>query len=118
MERPPEIQQAPLNKFYLDAQNPRLGRYYANTNLSQEDILDLMRNWVLDELAVSYIESGFWTHEALLVVEEKVNGKPRFVVIEGNRRLAALIYLHRAINGDPPSKKWGLLVENPDENKL
>ena len=37
---------------------------------SQEEVLDLMRDWVLEELAISYLESGFWTHEALLVVEE------------------------------------------------
>ncbi len=27
---------------------------------------------VLEELAVSFIESGFWTQEALVVVEEKL----------------------------------------------
>ena len=118
MENPTDTKRAPLDQFYLDAKNPRLGHSQANADLSQEEILDLMRNWVLDELAVSYLESGFWTHEALLVVEEKLDGKSRLVVVEGNRRLAALIYLHRAINGDPPSKKWGLLVENLDENKL
>lgn len=118
MENRTAIKRAPLDKFYLDAKNPRLGRRQANADLSQEEILDLMRNWVLDELAVSYLESGFWTHEALLVVEEEVDGKPWLVVVEGNRRLAALIYLQRTINGDPPSKKWSLLVENLDKNKL
>jgi hypothetical protein len=118
MESPPEIQRAPLNKFYLDAKNPRLGYHQANADLSHEEILDLMRNWVLDELAVSYLESGFWTHEALLVVEEEVDGKSGLVVVEGNRRLAALIYLREAINGNPISKKWALLVENLDDKKL
>ena len=74
MKSTPEIQRAPLTKFYLDAKNPRLGRRQANADLSQEKILDLMRNWVLDELAISYLESGFWTHEALLVIEEEVDG--------------------------------------------
>ena len=50
-----------------------------------------MRNWVLDELAGSYLENGFWQHEALLVVKEELCGKERLVVVEGNRRLAALI---------------------------
>ena len=112
MENSVEIKRAPLDKFYLDTKNPRLGRSQANANLSQEEVLDLMRNWILDELAGSYIENGFWQHEALLVVVEKLHGKERLVVVEGNRRLAALIYLHRAINGNPVSKKWGLLVEN------
>ena len=118
MENPTDTKRAPLDQFYLDAKNPRLGHSQANADLSQEEILDLMRNWVLDELAVSYLESGFWTHEALLVVEEELDGKSRLVVVEGNRRLAALIYLHRAINGEPLSKKWGSFVENLDENKL
>lgn len=118
MENRTDIKRAPLDKFYLDAKNPRLGRRQANADLSQEEILDLMRNWVLDELAVSYLESGFWTHEALLVVEEELDGKSRLVVVEGNRRLAALIYLQRTINGDPPSKKWSLRVENLNKNKL
>ena len=118
MENRTDIKRAPLDKFYLDAKNPRLGRRQANADLSQEEILNLMLYWVLDELAVSYLESGFWTHEALLVVEEELDGKSRLVVVEGNRRLAALIYLQRTINGDPPSKKWGLLVENQDKNKL
>ena len=111
MQNRREIERAPLDEFYLDAKNPRLGRRQANADLSQEEILKLMRNWVLDELAASYLESGFWTHEALLVVNEELDGKP-WLVVEGNRRLAALIYLRRAINGNPVSKKWGFLVEN------
>lgn len=103
---------ATLDALYLDAKNPRLGRHYANVNLSQDDVLDLMSDWVLDELAVSYLESGFWAHEALLVVKEKMDGNERLVVVEGNRRLAALIYLRRAVNGEKVSKKWSSLVEN------
>ena len=106
-----ELQYATLDDLYLDAKNPRLGGHQASTNLSQDDVLDVMRTWVLDELAVSYLESGFWTHEALLVVKEEVDGKPRLVVVEGNRRLAALIYLRRAVNGNGVSKKWRSLVE-------
>ena len=113
-----KLEYAKLDDLYLDPKNPRLGRRQANADLSQEEILDLMRNWVLDELAVSYSESGFWTHEALLVVEEDVDGKPGLVVVEGNRRLAALIYLRDAINGNPISKKWASLVENLKENTL
>ena len=113
-----ELRYAKLDDLHFDAKNPRLGRYQADADLSQEEILDLMRNWVLDELAVSYLESGFWTHETLLVVEEELDGKSQLIVVEGNRRLAALIYLRRAINGDPLSKKWGSLVENIEVDKL
>ena len=117
-----KLQDAPLDDLYLDPKNPRLGRHYANANSSQEEILDVMNEWTLDELAISYIENieigGFWTHEALLVVEEELYGEQQFVVVEGNRRLAALIYLCRAVNGENVSKKWQLLVENLKEDDL
>jgi hypothetical protein len=72
-----------------------------------------MKDWTLDELAVSFLESGgFWTHEALLVTKEKLYGKTRLVVIEGNRRLAALMLLHDALNGNPASRKWEEIAES------
>jgi len=49
---------------------------------------------------------GFWTHEAVLVVEEELYGETCLVVVEGNRRLAALKYLHNAWKGRPASRKW------------
>lgn len=99
-----------LDDLYLDPKNPRLGRHYVNAGLSQERIQDLMRDWVLDELAVSYLESGFWTHEALLVTREELDGESRLVVVEGNRRLAALKYLHDAVKKKDVPSKWKSLV--------
>ena len=107
-----DLQYATLDDLYLDKRNPRLSRPHAQRNLSQEDVLELMKMWVLDELAVSYLESGFWTHEALLVVREKLDGKQCLVVVEGNRRLAALKYLQRAVKGGEVPKKWHSLVDN------
>ena len=107
-----ELQKTTLDQLYLDAKNPRLGLHDSDVDLPQEDILDMMRSWVLNELAVSYLESGFWTHEALLVVEETLYGQPHFVVVEGNRRLAALKYLHAAHYGEDVPRKWQTLVQN------
>lgn len=110
-----ELQYATLDDLYLDPKNPRLGRHYANPNSSQEDLLDVISDWTLDELAISYLESGgFWTYEALLVVEEELCGEERLVVVEGNRRLAALMYLQQAVNKEKVPKKWYSIVENPD----
>ena len=72
----------------------------------------MMGNWDLDKLAMSYLENGFWTHEMLLVVKEELDGEQRLVVVDGNRRVAALICLRQVINGEEISKKWGALVEN------
>lgn len=107
-----KLEFASLDELNLDPMNPRLGRNNTRPDLPQKDILELMKDWTLDELAISFLESGgFWTHEAVLVTREKLYGRPRRVVIEGNRRLAALILLKQAIDGQPISKKWAEIVE-------
>ena len=103
------LEYAKLNELYLDPKNPRLGRHNIEAGLSQDEVLGKMRDWVLDELAESYLESGFWTHEALLVTEEKLDGESCLVVIEGNRRLAALKYLHAAFEKKDVPIKWKYL---------
>jgi len=104
------IQYSKLGDLCLDASNPRLGRENTERQLSQPRVLEVMKDWTLDELALSFLESGFWPQEALLVVEELVNGRKRRVVVEGNRRLAALKLLKLAFDGKPESKKWSELV--------
>lgn len=95
------------DELCLDPTNPRLGRSNTGRDVSQERVLELMKNWTLDELAVSFLENGgFWTHEAVLVVEEELYGETCLVVVEGNRRLAALKYLYDAYEGRPVSRKW------------
>jgi hypothetical protein len=103
---------ASVEDLYFDPKNPRLGRRNIERGLSQQEILDLLSTWTIDELALSYLENGgFWTHEALLVVEEELAGAPHLVVVEGNRRLAALKCLLLAFQGTPTSRKWATLVE-------
>lgn len=101
-----DLQYASVEDLYLDPKNVRLGRRHIEEGLGQAQILELMRDWTLDELAVSFIESGYWTHEALLVVRETLEGQERLVVVEGNRRLAALKYLYQAVTDKPVSKLW------------
>ncbi len=102
-----ELRYASLDDLYLDPKNPRLGRHNIEANLSQENILDLMKDWTLEELAVSFLESGFWPQEALLIIEEELGKKPGLVVVEGNRRLAALKLLFEAKKENTrASKKW------------
>ena len=107
-----ELKHARLDELYLDPMNLRLGRNNIGRNVSQEKVLELMGTWTIEELALSYLESGgFWTHEALLVTKENLYGSQRLVVIEGNRRVAALRYLREAANGRPSSKKWQEIVK-------
>ncbi len=112
-----EIRYTELDDLYLDPLNPRLGRHNTGKNVTQQTILKLMRDWTLDELAVSYLESGgFWAHEALLIAEESLYGKKRKVVIEGNRRLAALMYLRDAINKAPANRTWKDIAQGAKPN--
>jgi hypothetical protein len=69
----------------LDAQNPRLVGHELTT--TQADLLRMLwSEGALDELALSIKENGFFDEEPLLLVKER----GRFVVVEGNRRLAAV----------------------------
>lgn len=102
---PNEIEYGQLDEIALDPKNPRLGRAAHAQNLSQGEIYDKMKDWSLEELATSFLESGFWPHEAVLCVEELTEGK-NLVVVEGNRRIAALLRLRQAYDGEETSKKW------------
>jgi ParB-like chromosome segregation protein Spo0J len=106
-----KIEYLPIDQLNLDPTNPRLGRNVASPDLLQEKVIDAMQDWTLDELAVSFLESGFWPQEALIVVKEKLYGQEQYVVVEGNRRLAALKLLQKAIGGDIKSKKWAEIID-------
>lgn len=101
-----EIKYANLDDLFLDPVNPRLGRNFTHTAQRQSAILEQMADWSLEELAVSFVESGFWAQEALIAVEERLEGENRLVVIEGNRRLGALKKLKDALDGNSKERKW------------
>lgn len=106
-----EIKFATLDELALDPRNPRLGRSVHKQELVQEEILKEMSKQTLDEIAVSFLESGFWPHEALLCVRGPVEGVEKLIVVEGNRRLGALLMLRSALDDHPFSKKWQNIVE-------
>lgn len=95
----------------LDPQNPRLRE--DQRGLPQAELLKVMQDWELEEIAASVVENRFWAHEALLVVREKLTPRAKatsLVVVEGNRRLAAVRLLLAAHGGGPASPKWGDLA--------
>lgn len=78
----------PVDQLELDPRNPRL----------PEELLDkpepTILRWlddeaVLNELAASMVENGFFAHEPLIVRRDP-SARGRLTVVEGNRRLAAL----------------------------
>jgi hypothetical protein len=75
----------PVKDLHLDAQNPRLVSDLAQAD--QDRLIEtLWRNESLDELALSIKQNGFFEEEPLLVVRES----EKYVVVEGNRRLATV----------------------------
>src|SRR5207245_8423937 len=92
-----KIEAKSVDDLLLDPKNPRLGRQKVQMNLSQDAVLKEMQNFTLDELAISILQSGFWPQEALIAVQEKPG---KLTVVEGNRRLAALKWLKKAVSGD------------------
>jgi len=112
-----EIKYASLEAFRLDPENPRLGNLFAGKAPSSKQILDEMEDWKLDELAISFLSSGgFWVQEALLAIREQVGSKTFLTVVEGNRRLAALMKLKELTDGTAvKSAKWRQIAALADE---
>ena len=82
----PEIHLEPFGNLLLDPDNPRLAELKL-TIKDQDRILQwLWKNKAVSELVDSMLAGGYWPHEELFVSKEA--GK--LVVIEGNRRLAAV----------------------------
>lgn len=106
-----DIKYASLDDLLLDPKNPRLGRRNTDRGLSQDQILGLISSWALEELAVSFLQNGFWPQEALIVVNDPEVDIDKLVVAEGNRRLAALKLLKLATDGRPKNKRWEELAK-------
>ena len=110
-----QIEYADLCDIFLDSMNPRLGGAAQERGLTQEEVYEHMRGWSLEELATSFLESGFWVHEAVLCLVEEIHGEERPIVIEGNRRIAALMRLKKTYEGAERSPKWLQLIDGVAE---
>lgn len=79
-----------VDDLLLDTENPRFGS--KTKVLSQEDLaLKLEMGFDIITVAESISRNGFFANEPLIVIESKTKGK--YTVIEGNRRLTALLSL-------------------------
>jgi hypothetical protein len=77
-----------LKKLLLDSKNPRLAELGILPDSPQFDLLKaLWDEMAVEEVAMSIAYSGYFEHEPLFV-EPDSGGK--YIVIEGNRRLAAV----------------------------
>lgn len=87
-----------LSKLHFDLENPRYGRR-AGEATTEDRALDMIASdFLVDDLLSSIATNGFFEGEPLIV---KSRGDGDFIVLEGNRRLSALLILAndpRAIN--------------------
>jgi hypothetical protein len=96
-----QISELPVSDLHFDRENPRLVEFGIDSTTPEKKILSIL--WeAMDvmELVLSISSSGYFPHEPLIVTEE--NGKQ--VVLEGNRRLAALKVL--TVDGLAAENKW------------
>lgn len=82
-----EITSMPVWDLVFDRQNPRLSEFDLGSTVTEEEVLTVLWNTMdVRELVMSIAASGFFRHEPLIVLE--ADGKN--IVLEGNRRLAAV----------------------------
>lgn len=82
----PQIEPLAVRTLLFDTQNPRL-RGEEGEDLTQQQIFEtLWRDFAVSEVAASIAANGYFEYEPMFVTTEE--GDP--VVIEGNRRLAAV----------------------------
>ena len=73
-----------VDDLCFDRQNPRL---FLDEDLPELEMIQrLWRDFAVDEVALSIASNGFFQHEALFAAQED----KKLVVVEGNRRLAAV----------------------------
>jgi len=76
-----------VSDLQFDRKNPRLAEFSLTDDSEESEVMEILWEAMdVEELTMSIAASGFFPHEPVIVAKE--NGK--HVVIEGNRRLAAV----------------------------
>lgn len=91
-----ELKLVNINNINLDLENPRIPLSIRKKDIAKsneeinKDILEyLIKTGSLTELMLSIGENGFFSGEALLLIEDP-DDTSKYIVIEGNRRVSAL----------------------------
>lgn len=75
------------NTLFFDIRNPRIAEFSPSSKTPENEIIKILWDVMgVEEIVLSIKASGFFEHEPLIAVKE--DGKN--IVIEGNRRLAAI----------------------------
>lgn len=80
----------PVDQLLLDTENPRLSSGQGGT--TQDELMRILwGEMAVVEVALSIAANGFFPEEPLLVIPaDKKTAKDKYIVVEGNRRLAAI----------------------------
>jgi hypothetical protein len=89
----PEFHEIPVDNLLFDFENPRLTM--GDDIKTDTDMVRLLwHNMSVDEIVDSIAANGFFREEPLIAIPEKPNktdpANDKFIVVEGNRRLAAV----------------------------
>jgi DNA-binding transcriptional MerR regulator len=108
----PEMTLMSVDELHFDRMNPRLAEYGIKKTTTDDEILtELWEAMDVRELVQSISASGYFQHEPLIVARED----KRAIVIEGNRRLAAVKVL---LDGSLAEKnKWNVTPISAEARK-
>jgi hypothetical protein len=81
------IQNIDINKLEFDTHNPRLVEFDHQGNVGEEKLVEILcRVMSVEEIILSLHHSGYFKNDPLIAIPNK----DKYIVIEGNRRLAAI----------------------------
>jgi len=86
------IPKHPVGSLLLDHLNPRLPEELMGHGSQSALFMHLAENDALEEIAESMLDNGFFEHEPLIGWRDSDQGN-QVVIVEGNRRLAALSWI-------------------------
>lgn len=106
-----ETEPIPVKDLHFDRLNPRLAEYGVQPETTDEEIQKILWEAMdVRELVQSIAASGYFPHEPIIVTKEKGQN----IVIEGNRRLAAV----KVLLNDQVAKKNGWEVPTLSKGAL
>jgi hypothetical protein len=97
------LDRVPSEALEFDPANPRFGGQGQGKAQDEIEAMLLDEPHLASQLVDSLVENGFIDYEPL-VVRKKSSANDKYVVIEGNRRLAAIRYLRKHLNEYPKRK--------------
>ncbi len=86
----------PVSQLLLDKENPRLASSLVQEPTQEDLVRVLWTQMAVDEVALSIAANGYYEDEPLLIIpgkQPRAGTSREYIVIEGNRRLAAVLLL-------------------------